>query len=419
MSDVNRSGGLVAGASGFGVPVHAVGLLADIAAQASEADRTRSVSADVIAAIKRSDLVALSATKSLGGLEASVSQMAAELAAIAAACTSTAWCLWNHLCVFHLFCGGLGPDHQDLLAGIVARHEWVCFPGGAGSRMHARVEGDQLILNGPAAFGSGSRYAEWAGCAFAVIDPATGNIADPPDLRFSVIRLDTPGVVIDPTWDGASLRASSTDDVRYSDAAIPADRWSRWYAATRAEVLRDPALPVIDHRYREDWVGLSDLWLAAMAVGLTCAALDETIEEVAGPHAGSSTGARRALMGRPMVEMAGAQFNVGRAADAVAAAGAIVTQGCAEVDARIDALVIPTEDDHLRQLSLSATALSLCETAMGHLRKTLGGNGLRESHRFERRQRDFAAMPIHINAHEDRVAERIGRHLLGVEQKLF
>lgn len=410
MAAMKRTGPLVVGTAGLGVPMHAAGLLADIAAQAGDADRTRSISAPVIASIKRSDLVVLSATKSLGGVEASISQMAAELAAIAAACASTAWCLWNHLCVFHLFCGALGPDHHDLLAGIVERHEWVCFPGGAGSRVHARAEADRLVLNGPTAFGSGSRYAEWAGCAFAVADPATGKAANPPDLRFSIIRLDSPGVGIEPTWDGASLRATATDDVIYSDAAVPADRWSRWYAATRAEVLRDPATPVIDHRYREDWVGLSDLWLAAMAVGLTGAALEETVEEIGG---------RRALMGRPMVEMAGVHFNVGRAADAVAAAGAIVTQGCAEVDARIDALVIPTEDDYLRQLSLSATVLSLCETAMGHLRKTLGGNGLRESHRFERRQRDFAAMPIHINAHEDRVAERVGRHLLGVEQKLF
>jgi hypothetical protein len=29
------------------------------------------------------------------------------------------------------------------------------------------------------------------------------------------------------------------------------------------------------------------------------------------------------------------------------------------------------------------------------------------------------AMRLHSNAHEDRVAGRLGRHLLGVDQKLF
>ena len=32
--------------------------------------------------------------------------------------------------------------------------------------------------------------------------------------------------------------------------------------------FRDPGRPMIAHRYREDWVGLSDMWLGAIAVGL-------------------------------------------------------------------------------------------------------------------------------------------------------
>ena len=46
--------------------------------------------------------------------------------------------------------------------------------------------------------------------------------------------------------------------------------------------------------------------------------------------------------------------------------------------------------------------------------RVLGGNGLREGQSFERRYRDFQAMPLHINAHPDRVSEQYGRHLLGL-----
>jgi alkylation response protein AidB-like acyl-CoA dehydrogenase len=84
-------------------------LLPLIADQAAKADSTRSVDPSVIQALKQTDLMRLSATRSIGGVEASISAMARELEAIAGCCASTAWCLWNHLCVFHFICAQLGP----------------------------------------------------------------------------------------------------------------------------------------------------------------------------------------------------------------------------------------------------------------------------------------------------------------------
>ena len=102
-------------------------LLDAIAAQAKQADSSRSVDPQLIAALKASDVLRLAASENLGGLEASILQIGRELEAVSARCTSTAWTLWNHLAVFHLYVGSLGPDHQDLLRGIVDRGEWVCF----------------------------------------------------------------------------------------------------------------------------------------------------------------------------------------------------------------------------------------------------------------------------------------------------
>jgi hypothetical protein len=76
-------------------------LLGDIAAQASLADRTRSVSSGVITAIKKNDIMRMSASREIGAIEESIVAIANELRAIAPRCGSTAWCLWNHLCVFH------------------------------------------------------------------------------------------------------------------------------------------------------------------------------------------------------------------------------------------------------------------------------------------------------------------------------
>ena len=74
-------------------------LLSAIAAQASQADATRSIDGDLIASLKASDVMKLAATRNIGGTEASVLQIGRELEAISANCTSTAWTMWNHLAV--------------------------------------------------------------------------------------------------------------------------------------------------------------------------------------------------------------------------------------------------------------------------------------------------------------------------------
>ncbi|MCU1501700.1 MAG: hypothetical protein JWM12_1054 [Ilumatobacteraceae bacterium] len=378
-----------------------------IAAQAVAADRTRSVAPEVIAAIKESPLITMAASPEIGGLGSTVGDIARELAAIAAACGSTAWCLWNHLSVFHLFAGTLGVANADLLQSIVERREWVCFPAGAGSQVYGRLDpaGDEVVVTGPTTFGSGCRYGEWTGVAFALVDGATGKPSKPPDLRFTIVRLDEPTVRIEPTWDGMAVRASATDTVHHDASRVPLARCAVWYAANRAEMYRDEAHPVINPRYREDWVGLSDLWLAAQATGAAGAAVEDAARGVRD---------RRAIMGAAMVDMPMVPMRLGEAWAMVAAAEAAVAVGCAEVDGRIAAGAPPTEADYTRQLAHSAQALRLCREAMDHVLAVLGGNGLRESGSFERRYRDVMAMPLHINAHPDRVYDKVGRLLLGI-----
>ena len=126
-----------------------------VAAQAAAADLTRDVAPGVIAAIKSSDLLALSAGKELGGLDGTVTEIALELEALATACTSTAWCLWNHLSVFHLFCEVLGPFRRA--PGRHRRTPRVVLLPGRRQRVYGRIDGPDMVIDGPASFGSGSR----------------------------------------------------------------------------------------------------------------------------------------------------------------------------------------------------------------------------------------------------------------------
>jgi len=371
-------------------------LLPTIAAQAEAADHSRSVAPEVIAGIKASDLMRMTAAEALGGLATPVWSVARELEAIAGACASTAWCLWNHLCVFHFYCGLLGPAHATLLAEIVRRHEWVSLPAGAGTSVRGRMDGGSVVLDGDAHFGSGARYGEWVGITF-VLDGETVP-------RFTIARSSEPGVRIDPTWNGMSLRASATDNLYYQGLRVPAERVVPFVRGYRF-LFRESARPMIDPRYREDWVALSDLWLGAMAVGLVQQALDEACSGIQG---------RIAIMGVKMVERPTIHVNLGQAGAALNAARAVIRDACAETDGRIQAGITPDEDDCLRQVAASMSALRLCGEALQLILRVLGGNGLRESGSFERRFRDFQAMPLHINAHPDRVAEAYGRHLLGL-----
>ena len=371
-------------------------LLDMIAAQAGEADSNRFVSPEVISEIKNNDIMRFTASESMGGLDQSCTRVGQELEAIAAACSSTAWCLWNHLSTFHFFCGLLGPRHLDFLAGIVNKREWVCFPAGASTAVKGSQADQEIFLQGRAAFGSGARYGEWAGVAFMHQDDQSPS--------FSMVNLSQPGVDIDRNWFAMSLRASATDTVLYEGARIPASRRVEFPFMYRVP-FRDPGRPMIAHRYREDWVGLSDMWLGAIAVGLTQAALDEVTEGIK---------ERVAIMGVKVAERPTVHVNLGQAQAKINAARDTVFVALQETDGRIGVQKTPDETDYLRQLSSSMNALQQCEDAMRLLLRVMGGNGLREGPAFERRFRDLQAMPLHINAHQDRVSEQFGRHLLGL-----
>lgn len=390
-SDLYSSTGRAWGEARYAAP-----LLGAIAAQAGEADRTRSVSKEVIAALKTNDIMRLSASRELGGLEESMVQVGNELRAIAAACTSTGWCMWNHLCTFHHFVGLLGPEQREFLAGITRRHEWVCYPAGASTQIVSERSGAETLLTGVAAFGSGARYADWAGVVFSTGEENKGG--------FSMADLRHPGVRIEPTWEAMSVRASATDHIHYDHVPVPTARVAEVVPKYRF-LHREPDFPMIHPRYREDWVALSVLWLGTMATGVADASFEETALGIR---------ERIAIYGTKMVERPTIHVNLGRAKALINAAHDTVFAALAETDARIAAGVLPTEGDYFRQCSAGMQAVLLCDEAMTLVLRVLGGNGLREGTDFERRYRDFQAMPLHINGHIDRITEQLGRLSLGL-----
>ena len=339
----------------------------------------------------------LSASPEISGINETIVVTADELRAIASRCTSTAWCLWNHLCTFHHFAALLGRGNIDFLGEVVSRHEWVCFPAGAATKVKGSPTSSHTELNGIASFGSGARYAEWAGVVF------NEDTSSSPQFAFADLRL--PGVTIEATWEAMSLRASSTDHIHYKKTLIPSNLIVPLPYKYR-EHFRNPETPMIHHRYREDWVAISVMWLGAMATGVADSSLNETIEGIK---------ERIAIFGTKMGEKSTIHINLGRARALINSALDTVYAAMKETDRRIENKGHPTEADYFRQCSAGMQAVHLCDESMKLILRVLGGNGLREGTNFERRYRDFQAMPLHINGHIDRITEQLGRVVLGLE----
>ncbi|MCB0991397.1 MAG: hypothetical protein KDB16_10495 [Acidimicrobiales bacterium] len=375
--------------------------------QAQGADRTRVLDAQLIADIRDGEFLKMPASREIGGTEQSIVRIGRELGAVAYRCPSLAWVLWNHQAVFHLFAGALGPERADLLTQLMATKSWVSFPAGAGSGVHGRLEGDSVVLNGQGTFSTGARYGDYCGVVFAVEGP-DGTPRRPLDLRFSLVANDRKGVTIDHSWDGAGLRASATDTIHYRDVEIDVANCVSWFGANRAESLR--TIDVVNHRYREDWVGISDLWLGWMALNVVArAAADVTAEATT----------RKAIMGARMIDRPTVQINIGKALALTAAAHATIKAACTEVDDRIAGRVVPDTADYLRQQATVSMAVDQLSQAIDLLVKVKGANGMREGDPFERRVRDFRAMPLHINVHADRITHQLGRYGLGIELDAF
>tara|TARA_B100000963_G_scaffold327453_1_gene315205 strand:+ start:2110 stop:3312 length:1203 start_codon:yes stop_codon:yes gene_type:complete len=379
-------------------PAYVGPLLSDIGKQAASADASRSIDSALIASIKKNDVMRLSASPEISGLDETFVNIGSELQAVAGQCTSTAWCLWNHLCTFHHFAGLLGKQNTDLLSDVVSKHEWVCFPAGAESKVSGwQTDSGNFELNGVASFGSGSRYADWAGVVFK-----EGASQKP---MFAFANLRSPGIEIEKTWQAMSLRASATDHIHYTNAHVPSKSVVHLPYKYR-EHLRNPSTEMIHHRYREDWVAISVMWLGAMATGLVEAAFHEAIESIR--H-------RVAIVGTKMSDKPTIHINLGKVRALLNAASDTVYSALDETDNRSAMKIIPTENDYFRQCASGMQAVQFCDEALKIILRTLGGNGLREGTNFERRYRDFQAMPLHINGHVDRITEQLGRLSLGMK----
>ena len=372
-------------------------LLDDVAAQAATSDATRTIPIDVISAIKKNDVMRMTACEELGGLNSSLVEIGHEVGALAPCCTSTAWIVWNHLCLFHHFSGLLGVDHKEFLKSIVTNGHLITQGVGPGTAVTGSRKNGQVLVDGVTAYATGCRYSDWTGVAF--IEQGRR------DLQFTLVDMTNPKVRVDPTWEAMSVRASATDHVYIDKVEVPEDHVVAWPMKDR-EMYRDPNRLMIHQRYRDCWTALASMLMGVMAskVAETC------LEEISRDYRG-----RVAVFGVKWAERPLVQVNLGRARALINAAADSAYAALQETDDRVAEETNPTEEFFLRQVLAGMQAIQFCDEAMKLMQRVLGAHGLQESTNFERRFRDFQAMPLHIIPHVDRVTEQSGKNMLGIE----
>lgn len=80
----------------------------------------------------------------------------------------------------------------------------------------ATRRGDEWVINGRKAFGTGTPAADYYSCNVMI-----RNDDGTKQLGIALLHRDTPGMRIDPVWDAFGMRGSGSDDIIFEDCVVP------------------------------------------------------------------------------------------------------------------------------------------------------------------------------------------------------
>jgi SfnB family sulfur acquisition oxidoreductase len=199
----------------------AQGVLAQIAAGASERDRERRLPVEAIELLSAEGLLAITVPVELGGAGVSAETLAQVLSLIASADPNVAQIPQSHFVYLELVRQLGTPAQQQLLFGeVLAGRRLANAQSEAGSKTVAdirtslRPAGDgDLILEGEKFYCTGSLLAHWLTVLAKDQDGRT---------QVAVVSPDTDGVSIVDDWTGMGQRTTASGTVKLDRVRVPA-----------------------------------------------------------------------------------------------------------------------------------------------------------------------------------------------------
>ncbi|MCD2188949.1 acyl-CoA dehydrogenase family protein [Actinomycetospora soli] len=358
-------------------------LLPQIRARAAEAERERTVPADLAAALEDAGVFRLQRVRALGGLEADPVAILDVIERLAHADASTAWAGLIGMTASSFF-GRLDPAvAADLLAPRPgAGASCVFAPTGT-----ATPEGDGYRVTGRWEWNSGVKHTPWHQVGAVV--PGT----DDPETRVVFLADDEVGVI--DHWDTMGLRGTGSHDVQVQEVWVPAERT---FAAGPG------AVSAHDGPYARFGIGdLVNVGVVAFPLGVARRAVDEFVE-----RARDKT---RGLQSRwSVADDAEVQAAIGRAECALAAARVFADTAAADLWESVRAgAPDPRAQGRLAMATAHAlrTAVDVVDVCYRHA----GASSMRLDDPLQRCFRDLHAVAGHVfySAEADRT---VGRHRL-------
>lgn len=358
-----------------------------VAANADEAERTATLPAVTVAALRDSGLLALKLPAVLGGAEADPTTQIDVIEALSAVDASAGWCLMVGATTVALP-GVFLPD--DAVATIFAGRR---IPLAAGCYMptgHAVAGPGGYRITGRWGFASGIRHAAWVSGTAAVVRHGAAT-----DER-RVFVVPRSAVEVHDTWHVAGLRGTGSCDFSVADLLVDeAFTWDIEQASPR----RGGAV------YRLGLPGFVTNEHAAFALGVARRALD-VVTEVA---ASKSRGLKPALLAHRQTF----QRFVGEATLRLRSARSLVIElnEAAWHTVRDGGRLSPAQHAELRGAAVLATdtALDVVTQAFRHA----GGSALYDTSPLQRCLRDLNAGAQHFMVSAS-AYDAFGRFLLGL-----
>lgn len=366
-------------------------LLATIADRAADTEAQRRLPADLAAELAQAGLFRMLVPTSLGGVEVDVATLFTTLEQLGRADAATGWCV---------MIGGTTALISAWLPMEHAREIWAdpgVITGGVFAPMgRATVDGENYLVSGRWAWGSGSANCSWL-LGGAVIMEGSEMRRLPsgaPDHRMMVMRRKE--VELIDTWDALGMRGTGSGDLAAKDVRVPQGRSVSFITDTPRE---DGPL------YRFAPFGLLALGIAAVASGNALGALDD-LKALAVAKKGQGSSRSLAERGVVQADFAVAQADLG-------AARALVHAEIAAAWDRVvagDTLDLPAR----ARLRLAATRLTQVSARVAaKMHELAGGTSVYASHPLNRRFRDAHVATQHVMVAPPTL-ELAGRVLLGL-----
>ncbi|MBD8005633.1 acyl-CoA dehydrogenase family protein [Bacillus norwichensis] len=238
-----------------------------LAPKAAELDENNRFPTETIKQLAELGLMGIAYPEEYGGVGAGSISEAIAVEEMTAACAATGSILTAHyLGTDSLYLGASEEMKQKyLVPGFTGEHLFAfCLtePGGgtdvSSMKTTARLEGDEYVLNGTKIFITNAGYADTY-----VVYAKTDTSLEARGISAFVVEKDTPGLSFGAGDDKMGIRGARTDEVIFDQCRIPKES----IVGKEGDGFK-LAMQVVDR---------GRIGIAAMAVGLSQAALDEAV----------------------------------------------------------------------------------------------------------------------------------------------